>query len=272
MWIREMHFKDERKHSIEYQFVCQSCNQPSGPIRREIVALHERKYPGHFALTPQDEAALPVIMESKFVNVLALTWLAFERGEYNFGPGTSYTKESLADYNVNVWQAVCPHCGTKQKWQPKKKLFAKPVPVDPRYLPQINWRWEVLDEKVLARVEWIKRERSQYLTDKKTYALSGSIIGLQHSMINDDEGVWRYVVPGLHLEFVKDLMDNDGPPYYIINPTSLDYDVSLPKKNKPEFNKGESCYGFVSHQDGNPVVRWAIGRDGVVTRTCITPV
>jgi hypothetical protein len=111
-----------------------------------------------------------------------------------------------------------------------------------------------------------------YLTDKKSYPLDGSSFGLNHSQINDDENAWRYVLPGLHLELAKDLMDNEAPPYYVINPTSLDYEVSLPRKNRPEMSKGESGYGFVGIQDGSPVTRWAMGnKNAVVTRTCIMP-
>lgn len=90
-------------------------------------------------------------------------------------------------------------------------------------------------------------------------------------MINNDETIWGYVVPGLHLEFVKDLMDDETLPYYVLNPTSVNYDISLPKNHRPEFEKGEEAYGFVGSQDESPVVRWAIARDAVVCHSSIMP-
>jgi len=215
---------------------------------------------------------MPVVMQNKLENVLLSMWIAFEREEYDYYP----YRDIGVDRGLNVWKAVCPHCGAKQSWKPKKKLFAKPEPLNPAYLPKINWRWEASNTRLATRIEWVKREKPMWLTDKKYFlSFSDSFFGspyeIRHTSMNDDENVWRYVVPDLRLEFTKDLMDDEKPLFFIIKPLSFNPELSIPKENRPVFNKGEESYGFVSSQNGNPVVRWAMARDGIVQRTEILP-
>jgi hypothetical protein len=263
------------QHTIHIKFLCPQCGQDSGYIPYVVNVPYKKTFSSDVGLlTDADQNALSLIRKNKVLLEVMRMWISSERGEYKW-------------VKAHKQDILCPHCSTKQSWQPKKQLFKKAEPIDPRFFPQIDWRWQEISPEAVTWPEQVRRRHPE-LFDKKQNGkppdtnrllfLGGDVATTKNipseisdlemwpsmsSWLVDVSSAWAFVVPGLAGDLTRDLMANH-------NPIDAVYTAFL-IKDKPDMNQNEIAYQFFFENEKGKYKAWAIITKGRVVRTEVQP-
>jgi hypothetical protein len=231
---------------------------------------YKKIFPGTIGdITELDESAIRVILKNKVLLETMRAWLSSERGEYR------WVKARRQDI-------TCPQCGGKQDWRPKKPLFKKPIPLDPQFLPIIDWRWQDIGPEVPAWLERVRQWHPELFDATKSDVFSEVLLylgdGLEGALGNDPSetttramwpfgaqrlidgaSAWPLVVPGLAGDLAKDLMATSGPLQAVSSAFLI--------KDKPEMSRNEIALQFSFQTDDGLYSAWAVILNGRVVRT-----
>lgn len=237
-WVTTTTYMSDYTHICDFHFICPVCGKDSGKIAHKFHAIYELAlsalgYNNKQGLCAQDETAVNRVARNKALVML--------RSAYH---------DVNKDKNFNFLGAVfCPHCGEAQIWKAKKaKLFGPKIPIEDKYLPQIDWHVE----KILPDIpDYLLRFEETITFTKDTDVEKLIEKGCQLNC----EMTFDVVLPGMHDWMIRDLT---GDNYKQITHRNL---ANLP--NTPILSSGEYGYGYFGYDS----VWWIMTKNGTVVRT-----
>ena len=237
-WVTTTTYMSDYDHICEFHFICPKCGKDSGNIAHKVHAVYElalsaRGYNNKQGLCAADEIAINRVARNKALVML--------RAAYH---------DINKDNNFDFLGAVsCPHCGETHIWKAKRaKLFAPKIPIEEKYLPQIDWHTENILPYLpnyLSRFE----ETITFTKDTNVEEL------IEKARQLNCEITFDAVSPGMHDWMITDLTGD--------NYKQITHNNSANFPNTPILSSGECGYGYYGYDNG----WWIITKNGTVVRT-----
>ncbi|MDR1176885.1 MAG: hypothetical protein LBK83_15600 [Treponema sp.] len=159
MALYDSEFTQVINHTISYDFLCQQCNEKSGKIEIPMYLIAKIVKTGKNANFGENDKSdlnkyAKYLLISELANINLYSYfkeykLIFDRllivlveafCDYYFVQNGVYNESLEKNFDtLKKNYNVCPHCGNKQIWSTKKKLFSKtPTIIETKYLPNFN--------------------------------------------------------------------------------------------------------------------------------------